>query len=322
MAQLNMEEREILSQLHAANFSPTEIAAKLGRHRSTIGRELQRNSQAKGGYSATAAKAKAATRRRERPLVRKMEHEELNAAVRSKLTQEWSPDQIAGRLKREHPDEPEWHVAPQTIYTWIQHDPRREHWESHLRRGRQRRKSPEVGRIPRRVEIDGRPEVINNRERLGDFEGDTIVSGGRNKGVLVTLVDRKSGYLLTGKLPNRTAARTRKEIVGLLLPLPADHRHSITFDNGKEFSEHEALSRSLGIQAFFAHPYCSWERGSNENTNGLVRQYYPKGTNFAEVSHQNLADITKRINDRPRKRHNYQTPSEVFLHQPSKSCCT
>jgi transposase, IS30 family len=317
MSQLNMDEREILSQLHAANYSPAEIAARLGRHRSTIGRELRRNGLAEGGYSAAAANRKAATRRRERPWVGKMEREQLNAVVRLKLSQEWSPDQIAGRLKREHPEESEWHVAPETIYTWIQRDPHREHWESHLRRGRKRRKSPEVGRIPRRVEIDGRPEVINNRERLGDFEGDTIVSGGRKRSVLVTLVDRKSGYLLTGKLSNRTATKTREKIVDLLLPLPADQRHSITFDNGKEFSEHEALSRRLGVQAFFAHPYCSWERGSNENTNGLVRQYYPKGTDFAEVSHQDLADTTQRINDRPRKRHNYQTPSEVFFKQSS-----
>ena len=317
MPQLNMEEREILSQLHAANWSRAEIAARLGRHRSTIGRELRRNGLADGGYSAVVAEVKAATRRRERPLVGKMERAELNAEVRSKITQEWSPDQIAGRLKREHPDEPEWRVSPQSIYTWMQRDPHHDHWESHRRRGRKRRRSPEVGRIPRRVEIDGRPEVINNRERLGDFEGDTIVSGGRNKSVLVTLVDRKSGYLLTGKLSSRTATKTREKIVDLLLPLPADHRHSITFDNGKEFSEHEALSCSLGVQAFFAHPYCSWERGTNENTNGLVRQYYPKGTNFAEVSHQDLADTTKRINDRPRKRHNYQTPSEVFFNQLS-----
>lgn len=315
MTQLNMEEREILSQLHAANYSRTEIAAHLARHRSTIGRELRRNGRADGGYSAVAAEAKAAVRRRERPLVRKMERPELNAEVRSKLAQDWSPDQIAGRLKREHPDEPEWHVSPQTIYASIQRDPNREHWESHLRWGRKRRKSSEVGRIPRRVEIDGRPEIINNRERLGDFEGDTVVSGGRRRSVLVTLVDRKSGYLLTGKLSNRTATRTREKIVDLLLPLPADRRHSITFDNGKEFSEHEALSRRLEIQSFFAHPYCSWERGTNENTNGLVRQYYPKGTDFAEVSHQDLADTTQRINDRPRKRHNYQTPSEVFFGQ-------
>ena len=143
MPQLNMEEREILSQLHAANWSRAEIAARLGRHRSTIGRELRRNGLADGGYSGVAAEVKATTRRRERPLVRKMERHQLNAEVRSKISQEWSPDQIARRLKREHPDEPEWHVAPETIYTWIQRDPHREHWESHLRRGHQRRKLAE-----------------------------------------------------------------------------------------------------------------------------------------------------------------------------------
>ena len=138
MAQLNMEEREILSQLYAANHSRAEIAGRLGRHRSTIGRELRRNGLANGEYSAVAAEVKATTRRRERPLVGKMERDELNAEVRSKISQEWSPDQIAGRLKREHPDEPEWHVAPQSIYTWIHRDPNRKHWESHLRRGRKR----------------------------------------------------------------------------------------------------------------------------------------------------------------------------------------
>lgn len=321
MSQLSMDEREILSQLRAANFSRSEIAARLGRHRSTVWRELRRNGLADGEYSAASAQEKAATRRRERSLVRKMDRPELNATVREKLAQQWSPDQIAGRLRREHSDEPKRQVSRGTIYAWIRRDPFREHWESQLRRGRKRRKSPNAGRIPRRVEIDGRPEVINNRERLGDFEGDTIVSGGRKKGVLVTLVDRKSGYLLTGKLPSRTADKTREKIVDLLLPLPADRRHSITFDNGKEFSEHEALSRRLALDTFFAHPYCSWERGTNENTNGLIRQYYPKGTNFAEVSHQELADTTKRINDRPRKRHKYQTPSEIFFNQSPLSCC-
>jgi IS30 family transposase len=316
-----MEERVLLWQLHAAGHSDVAIAARLQRSRTTIWRERRRNAAADGSYSPVAAQEKAVRRKRERPLVRKLDRKELNEAVRQRLSHEWSPEQIAGRLKRDHPQDREWQVSRQTIYDWIERDTDREHWRTFLRRGRKRRKSPEAGRIPRRVEIDGRPEIINNRERLGDFEGDTIVSGGGKKSCLATLVDRKSGYLLAAKLPNRTAQRTCDKLVELLAPLPEDKRHSATFDNGKEFSEHEALSRRLKMTVYFAHPYCSWERGTNEHTNGLLRQYYPKGTDFAEVSHQDLAEKIKRLNNRPRKRHNYQTPSEIFFSESTSTRC-
>lgn len=266
-----------------------------------------------GSYSLVTAHQKASLRRRERPVSRKMDHAELNHEVRERLTHEWSPEQISGRLKRQHPDNPQLQVAPQTIYTWLHRDQHRQHWRSFLRQGTPRRKSRAAGQIPRRVEIDGRPQVIEQRVRLGDFEGDTIVSGGHHKACLATLVDRRSGFLFAAKLQDRTARRTREKLVELLRPLPADKRRSATFDNGKEFSEHEALAKSLNIKVYFAHPYCSWERGTNEHTNGLLRQYYPKGTDFTEVSHHDLATKVQRINDRPRKRLNYQTPSEVFF---------
>ena len=318
MAQLSMEEREVVSQLWAAGHSRKAIAERLGRSRSTIGRELARNGQADGSYSAVAAQARAAGRRRARPLVRKLQRAELNAAVRSRLTKEWSPDQIAGRLKCDHPEEKQFHVSPQTIYTWLEQDPHREHWKTFLRRGGQPPKSPRTGQIPRQVKIDGRPAEANERTRLGDFEGDTIVSRGKRSG-LVTLVDRKSRYLLAAKLKDRTARRTRQKIEHLLKDLPPDLRHTATFDNGKEFSEHEALARNLGIDVFFAHPYASWERGTSEQTNGLLRQYYPKGTDFAEVSHYDLAQRVESINQRPRKCLGYKTPSEVFFSN-SRSC--
>jgi IS30 family transposase len=259
-------------------------------------------------------------RRRERPLERKLERPELNAAVRAGLVQHWSPDQIAGRLKQEHPEEKRLHVAPQTIYAWIARDRDREHWESFLRRGGKTRKSRQSGRIPRQVRIEGRPEEANQRSRLGDFEGDTIVSRGQRSGI-VTLVDRKSRYLLAAKLKDRTARRTRKKIEHLLGPLPADHRQTATFDNGKEFAEHEALAQRLEMEVFFADPYCSWQRGTNENTNRLLRQYYPKGTDFADISHHDLAHTVQAINQRPRKVLNYQTPSEVFLGSNAPKDC-
>lgn len=310
MAQLNMEEREVISQMFAAGHSRKAIAERLGRPPCTIGREVKRNAQEDGSYSAVAAQRRMAARRRQRPLTRKLQRPELNAVVRSYLTQEWSPDQISGRLKLLWADEPRFHVSPQTIYTWIEQDVHAEHWKTFLRRGG-RRKSPDAGRIPRQVEIDGRPAEANQRLRLGDFEGDTIVSRGKRSG-LVTLVDRRSRYLLAAKLKDRTATRTRKKIQHLLAPLPADRRHTLTFDNGKEFAEHELLAKHLGLKVFFAHPYASWERGTNEHTNGLLRQYYPKGTDFVDVSHHELARTVKRLNDRPRKSLNYHTPSEAF----------
>lgn len=320
MAQLNMEEREVISQMFAAGHSRKAIAARLGRPRCTIGRELNRNAQDDGSYSAVGAQRKAETRRRERPLIRKLDRPELKAAVRARLTREWSPDQIAGRLKRMRPADARFQVSPQTIYTWIEQDPDSEHWKTFLRRGGRPKKSPGRGRIPRQVRIEGRPAEADQRLRLGDFEGDTIVSRGKRSG-LVTLVDRKSRYLLAAKLKDRTARRTRQKIQDLLAPLPTDKRHTMTFDNGKEFAEHEILAERLGLAVFFAHPYASWERGTNEQTNGLLRQYYPKGTNFADVSHYDLAHKVKRINDRPRKSLNYQTPSEVFLGiSPPQGC--
>jgi IS30 family transposase len=315
-----MEEREIVSQMWAAGHSRKAIAVRLGRDKSTIGRELKRNGREDGSSSAVTAQQQAARRRRERPLVRKLERPELNAAVRSRLTREWSPDQIAGRLKHDRPDDRQFPVSPQTIYTWIEQDPHRDHWKTFLRRGGKAAKPPRRGRIPRQVKIDGRPEEANQRQRLGDFEGDTIVSRGKRSG-LVTLVDRKSRYLLAAKLKDRTARRTRKKMERLLKPLPSDRRHTATFDNGKEFSEHEALAHNLGIQVFFAHPYASWERGTNEHTNGLLRQYYPKGTDFAEVSHYDLAHTVESINQRPRKCLGYKTPSEVFFGNSGSTGC-
>jgi len=312
MAQLSMEEREVVSQMFAAGHSRKAIAERLGRPRCTIGRELKRNAQADGSYSAVGAQRQAAARRRQRPLIRKLQRPDLNAAVRARLTREWSPDQIAGRLKLTRADDARFQVSPQTIYTWIEQDQDSEHWKTFLRRGGRPKKSPCRGRIPRQVRIEGRPAEANQRLRLGDFEGDTIVSRGKRSG-LVTLVDRKSRYLLAAKLLDRTATRTRRKIEALLAPLPADKRHTMTFDNGKEFAEHEILAERLGLEVFFAHPYASWERGTCEHTNGLLRQYYPKGTDFADVSYHDLAKTVKSINERPRKSLNYQTPGEVFL---------
>lgn len=305
--QLTLQEREVVSQMWYAGKKRAEIARRLGRHRSTIGRELRRNSQA-GGYAAVAAHRRALQRRRQRPLVRKMDRPEVNAFVRRGLVRCWSPDQIAGRCRIEYPHQPQHHVSAPTIYQWIR---AQGHWERFLRCGRRRPKTDARGQIPQRVVITGRPEIVNRRARFGDWEGDTVV-GRRHRGGLVTLVERKSGFLAAAKVKDRQAARVRRTIVDLLGPLPGRLRHTLTFDNGKEFSEHEHLAQQLDCGIFFAKPYCSWQRGTNENTNGLLRQFFPKKTDFRRIGYEEVAWRVDLLNGRPRKRLGYRTPQETL----------
>jgi len=311
--QLTWEERERISQMHYAHFTNAEIADDLGRHRATIGRELARNSSA-GEYQAMAAQAESRQRRRDRPLTRKMDRPEVAEFVRTHLARCWSPDQIAGRAKRDFSRKPRRQVSHQTIYAWIRGlpDEDRRHFTGCLRfAGRRRPADDRRGRIPRQVSIEGRPKVVDARRRHGDWEGDTIV-GAKQSGAIVTLVERKSGYLLTAPSCDRKARRVADKIEARLHTLPAKLRRTMTFDNGKEFAEHERLHERLGLNVYFAQPYCSWQRGTNENTNGLLRQFLPKGTDLRAVSWQELKHYTQRINDRPRKRLGYRTPAEVF----------
>ena len=161
------------------------------------------------------------------------------------------------------------------------------------------------------MRIDGRPEVINRRRRYGDWEGDTLVGHGR-RSALVTLVERKCGYTRIGRADDMTAATTTSVTRRRLGDLPTSWRRSITFDNGKEFMDYQRIARSLSVDVYFALPYCSWQRGTSENTNGLLRQFFPKGTDFTRISHQAVARAETLLNERPRKRLGYRTPAEVF----------
>lgn len=311
--QLTLLERERISQMHDASAPNAEIAKELGRAPSTIGRELQRNSLA-GHYSAVLAQGFALRRRQQRPLERKLDRPEVRDYVLSGLVKCWSPDQIAGRAKAAFPRDRQRHVSHQTIYTWIAAQPRqqRRHFSGFLRRaGRRSPREDRRGRLAGVVSIEGRPQVVNTRKRYGDWEGDTIVGQGHS-GAVLTLVERKSGYLLTSKSCDRQSGRIAHKIEKQLAPLPAALRRTATFDNGKEFAAHGRLTRRLGLKVYFAKPYCSWQRGTNENTNGLLRQFFPKGTNLHDVSWQELESYTHLINDRPRKRLDYRTPAEVF----------
>ena len=316
---LTLEERDHISQLLHQGADQKEIAKALKRSPSTISRELRRN-ETDDNYYAGQAQRQAEHRRSERPLSRKMDDPDLNEIVRHGLAHEWAPEQIAGRLKQEHPDNSERHVSPQTIYTWIEQDENREHWQSFLRRrGKRpfRQKNTETGAGAR---IDDRPEVIEQRLRLGDFEGDTVL-GPAGTGGLATLVDRKSRYTIIVKIQSKDADHVHQKLKERLRELDDEHRRSITFDNGTEFARCHRLEEHLGMELYFADPGCPYQRGTNENTNGLIRQYFPKGTNFRDVSHYEVRHAENRLNNRPRECIGFKTPAEVFFEKHRTTNC-
>jgi IS30 family transposase len=307
-SQLTLHERERVAQLLAAKVSCRKIGLALGRSHSTISREVQRNGVG-GEYWPAQAHQRSVERRRDRPLQRKMDDPELQEFVRRRLARSWSPEQIAGRRKQEQRGPG---VSHETIYRWIRRSPHAAHWKQFLRRGGRRKDLERRGKIPRRVEIAGRPEVVAERSRLGDWEGDTIVGRGRRSG-LVSLVERRSGYLLLNKTPRLKATPVRRVIERQTALLPPSLKHTLTLDNGKEFAEHERLAQRTGLAIYFAKPYCAWQRGTNENTNGLVRQYLPKGVDFSYLRHSRLQQIQDLLNHRPRKRLGWRTPHEELF---------
>lgn len=306
--QLTMEERETISRMLASGGSPAQAAVALGRHKSTVYREIARNSVATG-YRAVSAHKMAAQRKRQRPLNRKMDRPELREQVLGMLVQYWSPEQIAGRTRLNNSRSL---VSHQTIYTWLRLDENSNHWRQFLRQhGRKRRGEERRGQIPKQVTIKDRPKIVDKRKRCGDWEGDTVRGSGCSE-VIVTLVERKTGYMLAGKAKNRTAHSVGKRMADLFSGVPAEKRKTLTLDNGKEFANHETVSNKLGLPIYFARPYCSYERGTNENANGLLRQFVPKKSDLKQVSHQGLAHYVDMMNNRPRKRLGYKTPSECF----------
>lgn len=315
---LTVEERDRIAQLLHQGANQKEIAKALNRSPATVSRELRRNRVDEEYYSGQAQK-QAERRRSERPLTRKMDRVEINEAVRHGLAHDWSPDQIAGRLKKQHPDDPEHHVSEQTIYNWVKRDDDREHWESHLRRrGRRpyRRKNTENHGAP----IDQRPLEIEVRLRIGDFEGDTVL-GPPGTGGVVTLVCRKSRYTIITKIQSKDSEHVHARIKKRLKELEEEQRRSITFDNGGEFARCYRLEKHLDMELYFAEPGCPHQRGTNENTNGLLRQYFPKGSDFRDVSHHQVRYVENLLNNRPRACLGYRTPTEVFFDKTPLSDC-
>jgi len=298
--------------MHRAGSAQTQIADQLGRHKSTISRELRRN-RSPNGYWAVAAQRKAGRRRSERPWKAKMDRPEVRRYVAKRLRWRWSPDQIAGRSRSDFPGDRRRQISPPTIYAWIRGEQARgKQWQRYLRRlGRKRPEAEKRGKLPASVSIEGRPAVVDRRDRYGDWEGDTIV-GANRRGGAVTLVERKSGYLLLGRVRDLRAATVRQAAAGRYLTTPASLRKTLTLDNGKEFAEHKQLEVEAALKIYFAKPYSAWQRGTNENTNGLIRQFFPKGTDLANIPEHRFTKVQQLLNDRPRKRLSYRTPNEVL----------
>lgn len=309
---LIFQERQLLYRLLRQGKSRVEVAQLMNRDRSTIYRELRRNTGARG-YRPQQAQRLANERRQRSCRGWKLEDPEVHQYVVERIERAWSPDQIASRSRHDFPRQPSRHVSRQTIYDWI--EARAPEWCAQLRR--QGRPPEKRGKLTDCVRIDGRPDVINGRWRYGDWEGDTLVGKGRRNGLL-TLVERKSGYVRLGIVANLRAPTTRRIAFRRMKSLPPSLRRSITFDNGKEFAQHQKLSATLELETYFAEPYRSWQRGTNENTNGLVRQFFPKGTDFARVGHHDVARVERLLNERPRRRLDYRSPAEILA---PRLCC-
>jgi len=307
-------ERVILYGLLKTKTPKTNIAKIMRRDRSTIYREIKRNSGQRG-YRPKQAQRKAEQRRLKSRQPCKMAYKRVYAYVTKKLTKRWSPDQIAERLRRDFPHDTDRWISRQTIYNWIR--PRKRQWRHVLRLCGRRRRRDRRGQLKECVRIDGRPKIIDSRRRVGDWEGDTVV-GKRHRSGVVTIVERKSGYVKIGKLNGLHSAPVIQSAARRFSRLPKNLRRSLTLDNGREFSQHKRLTALTGIKVYFAKPYAAWQRGTNENTNGLFRQFFPKGTDFTRISRREVARVEKLLNERPRRRLGYRTPSEVLA--PKMRC--
>jgi transposase, IS30 family len=311
--QLAREERYQIYSLMKEGHTQTEIAANVGCHKSTISRELRRNRGLKG-YRPSQADELAFDRQCEayRSRIAWQTWQEVERLLR----QEWSPEQIAGYLKlTKQPT-----VSHECIYQYVYADKRRGGTlHCHLRSQKKQRKRYNGyirrGQIPNRTSIEQRPQIVTRKGRFGDWEADTIV-GARHKGGILSVVERKSKLVRLRKLTTKSASEMKDASIELLSPLAAKV-HTITVDNGKEFCDHELIAAGLKARIYFAHPYASWERGLNENTNGLIRQYFPKKYDFARITAAELQRVEDLLNNRPRKTLGYLTPNQVSFKQRS-----
>jgi len=316
---LSLPEREVIRDLSAAGSSVRAIAQALGRSPSTISRELGRNTDARLGYLPHGAHRKAAARR-VRPKPAKLAGEsDLRDYVKDKLLLRWSPEQISHALVEEFPNKPEMRVSPETIYQALYIQARgglKREVQAALRTGRTRRKPHATGeqRTPRFVDpmvmISERPPEIEDRAIPGHWEGD-LITGAHNQSAIATLVERTTRYVMLVHLPQDHSAETvRDGLIKTMATLPAHLRGSLTWDQGAEMAGHKSFTLATDMQVYFCDPASPWQRGSNENTNGLLRQYFPKGTDLSAYGPEDLEHVAQELNGRPRKTLGWKTPAE------------
>jgi IS30 family transposase len=321
-AHFTPDTRNQLAALLRAKVKKRSIARQLNRHRITIWRERKRGAGSNDRYYTRTANRLAREKRvKANARFRKIENDKfLRRYVVKKLRKYWSPEQIAGRWNKNHKKK---HIGKDTIYKFIY--VKRKEMVKYLRcqKGKYRRRYGTRIREKRREEmkkrrIDQRPEIVAQRQRIGDWEGDTIV--GKDKVQILTHTERKSGLIMADKLDAITAEETMKKTKVRFKRIPRENKYTITYDNGSIFSGHELTERETGMTIYFSYPYHAWERGCNENANGLLRQFFPKKTPFGPITQKQIEKAVRLLNNRPRKRLNYSTPYEVF-NQKSK-CCT
>lgn len=311
--QLDQAQRYQIEILKKAGKNQKEIAELLGVSASTICRELKRN-KGKKGYRPKQAQIKADKRRQQAAKALKMTATVI-IIIEGMIVLDWSPEQISGVLKERHGIA----ISHERIYQHIWTD--KLHGGTlykHLRQSGKKRKKrygskDKRGQIRNRINIDDRPAIVAEKTRIGDWEIDTVI-GKDHKGALVTIVDRVSKFTLIKIVASKHAEVVTAATISLLKPY-TDKTFTVTADNGKEFAGHEKITEALGADVYFAHPYCSWERGLNENTNGLIRQYFTKGSSFENITDADVEVVMNKLNHRPRKTLNFKTPHAVFMQQ-------
>lgn len=315
MGHLEYFERELIAELRFEGESIGYIAELLGRSKSTISDELSRNSR-DGRYNPCVAEALARRRQAKPRVPDKMDCPEIRAYVEKGLKNQWSPEQISGRMRLDFPSSLGMRISHERIYLWVWEDKADGGlWYKELRHGsKPRRRRCGRGKrtvIRNRVGIEERPISVDLRHFVGDWEGDTVL-GGVGKGLFASWLERKTGFYCLAPMPDKSAASLNRSIIERFSENPELPIRTITLDNGTEFAAHEKLSQALNAKVFFAHPYSAWERGANENANGLLRQYFPKGMDLRKIPQERIAEVENLLNNRPRKRLNYRTPAEAM----------
>jgi len=307
---MSAEERRLIYQWRREGIRVRDISKLLGRCASSISREIERNT-GKRGYRPKQAHKKAQWRARRRGARRFTD--EVREDAERRLRDGWTPEMISGRAKLEGRPS----VCKETIYNYIYLDNKKggDLWKNLPRAHRKRRRRcPKVdgrgrGRIPNQKMIDLRPPEVDLRQTVGHWEGD-LINGSQGTGHLVTLVERKTRFTLTDRVFSKETKEVIKSITDLLNPLPEVLKGTVTLDNGKEFARHEVLEQDTGVAVYFARPYHSWERGTNENTNGLIRRLHPRRSSFLRIDDREIRRIDRFLNDRPRKCLGWRTPRE------------